>query len=361
LPEIPCQQCDEGSATLTRESYGFIALFIVSGIILVLVMGLQFKRRNQKLVHQLMDMQDLSKVSVINAVNFRNRKKQLQALKPKLAVIENRIKQGKKINDDIISTETTSGNIVFDATKMFNLLDSDGDGTLSYQELNEALQLKPVALQEFASRMNKAGKEPAGTTSISRPVFVKFFLSALEASRHFEPSPDEAAQLYDNIAAHTTTFNGEIPYNSFYSSVLTDFLTDTEIHDLLVRFRAAQDANDGDSERLGGIRGSSNRRMSVRKSGSVFAIQQTIHTISRKEFIARYPSLLVEVTNHEVKKSTEKRIDGVDLAFENLSLTLHVKGKPIKVVNEVSGRLRAGTMTALSMLVLVLWSFVSWE
>jgi Ca2+-binding EF-hand superfamily protein len=310
-----------------------------------------------------MDMQELSKVSVANAVNFRNRKKQLQALKPKLAVIEKRIKKEKKVKANIISTESTTGDIVFDATKMFNLLDSDGNGTLSYQELNEALQLKPLALREFANRMNKAGKEPAGTTTISRPVFVKFFLSALEASSYFEPTPEEAAQLYDDIAAHTSTVDEEIPFSSFYSSVLTDFLTDTEIHDLLVRFRAAQDANDGDNEQLGGIGGSltrnRNRRVKSVRRSSFFTIQQTIHAISRNEFIARYPALLVEVTDHEVKTSAKNGNEGVDLAFENLSLSVNVKGKPIKVVNEVSGRLRAGTMTALSMLVLVLWDIRS--
>ena len=118
---------------------------------MALVLLLVFKRRNQGLLHQLMDVQELSKISVVNAVNYRSRKKQLQALKPKLAVIENRIKNVKNVTADIISTETSTGDIVFDATKMFNLLDTDGNGTLSYHELNKALQLKPAALREFAN------------------------------------------------------------------------------------------------------------------------------------------------------------------------------------------------------------------
>jgi Ca2+-binding EF-hand superfamily protein len=351
LPEILCPKCLEGATTLTRDRTGFIALFIASGIILLLVLWVHFKRRNQLFLVQLLDMQELSTVSVVNAINYRSRKKQLQALKPKLAVIETRVKKGKNIDANIISTDTVAGDIVFDAKKMFNLLDTNGDGTLSYQELNEVLQLKPVALREFANRMNKEGQEPAGTTTISRRVFVKFFLSALEASSHFEPTPQEAAQLYDEIAAHTVTVDGNIPLNNFYYSVLTDFLTDTEIHDLLLRFRVAQDVNDGDNEQLGGMRGSAmknpNHRMSARMS-SMFSIHQTVHTISRNEFIARYPALLLEVTNQAVKKSVKTEKDGIDLAFENLSLSLNVKAKPIKVVNDVSGRLRAGTMTALS-------------
>lgn len=50
----------------------------------------------------------------------------------------------------------------------------------------------------------------------------------------------------------------------------------------------------------------------------------------------------------EVTSTTEKvQKEGVDIAFENLCLTVKKGDKQVRVVNDVTGRLRAGTMTAL--------------
>ncbi|CAB9510243.1 Putative white-brown complex homolog protein 30 [Seminavis robusta] len=359
-PEILCATCKEGVTDLLREQYGYIVIFVAFGLLVLLMIFVLFKQRNQNLIDRLSDLQELSLFSVRSAINFRNRKKQLQELKPKLKVIENRLNklQGdSRISGNIISTETASGNVKFDAQQLFDILDSDGNGELSYQELNEVLQLKPAALREFAARMNKAGKEPSGTTTISRAVFVKYFLLSLEASSYFEPTPEEAAQLFDAIASQCETVDGEVPFAQFYHSVLSEFLTDKEIHDMLARFKSLQAIEDQESQRGDGKHeassyrtvpnGSTRRRPSHSTKRKSFFGNQKINTVSREEFMARYPSLLLEVTDKKEAEEEQGPKEGIDLAFENLSLTVNVKSNPFRVVNDCTGRLPSGTMTAL--------------
>lgn len=155
---------------------------------------------NQELVKEMADLQSQSMYSMKGAVMYRQRRKELQALKPKLQVIEKRLKSISNTGASGLSTETVTGDILFDASKLFDALDEDKNGDLSYKELNTVLKLEPIALREFTNRMNQAGKAPPGTNTISRPVFTRYFLTALQASSHFQPTPEEASILYDRLS-----------------------------------------------------------------------------------------------------------------------------------------------------------------
>lgn len=152
---------------------------------------------NKELANQLAELQAGSMYAMKNTVTYRKRKKTLQSLKPKLQVIEKRLKSKSDLDASFLSTDRDD--IQFDASRLFDVLDADGNGELSYKELNTVLKLPPIPLREFANRMNQAGKAPPGTNYISRPVFTRYFLTALEASSHFEPTPDEAATLFDDL------------------------------------------------------------------------------------------------------------------------------------------------------------------
>jgi ABC-type multidrug transport system ATPase subunit len=79
-----------------------------------------------------------------------------------------------------------------------------------------------------------------------------------------------------------------------------------------------------------------------RKSGFV----PRDHSITREEFIKHYPTFLLQVHSEESDNSSNL-LEGIDICFQNLSLQVTVAKKEINVVNEVTGRICAKTMTAL--------------
>lgn len=285
-------------------------------------------------------------------------------LRPKLEVIAERLRKIEK-NDEpqdkastygaALSSRSTilyigkSGHIVFEADEFFDLLDKNNDGELSFTELNEVLCLSDELLASFISNMKERMKpmiswpppspimKPSGSGDInankndkvSRATFNKCFLNALADASQLQPTPEEAEELFTQIAkevgstSSTDDKNGGIEYNDLYrSSILSSFLSDLLIYGIISRFKKRLD---GGKKR-----------------------------ISQQDFIKYYPVFLAEVSQPNYKGKSTMRIDsgqenekGLDVAFENLSLTVTVGKKQVNVVDNVTGRLRSNTMTAV--------------
>jgi ABC-type branched-subunit amino acid transport system ATPase component len=77
--------------------------------------------------------------------------------------------------------------------------------------------------------------------------------------------------------------------------------------------------------------------------------------IGRAEFVEHYPRLLLEVTmeadsplgDDDFDYESKWNYPGIDICFQELSLLIKVGENAINVVDNVSGRIRAKTMTAL--------------
>ena len=319
-----------------------------------------FKRYNAKLLKRVTELQERGYYSLREAISYRKRQDKLKALRPKLKVLEKRLQSRTTVAENALSVEGADGSVRFNADKLFDLLDEDGNGELSYEELNQILKLSAVSLVQFTRRMNHAAGESPDAQAVTRSVFIRFFLEALETAQNFEPTPEEAGELYDEIAQQAVLENGEIPHRYFYTGPLSEFLTDAQINDLLMRFHRIK-MMEGDDENMAPTQardfsGSFTGRASARKPGNRYSVRSSVfggklgtpRTISREEFIQRYPQLLLEVTTGaDDSNATPKEKEGVDLAFEDLSLELKLNKQKIKVVNNVTGRLPSGTMTAL--------------
>lgn len=214
---------------------------------------------------------------------------------------------------------------------------SSNDGVLSFEEINSVLCLGDVQLRAFIVAMNKiAGSGVDDTSKVSRSTFTKCFLDALADASQLQPTKEETEEIFDLIAEEVgTTSGGEIEYTELYNSYLSSFLNDQQIYGIVSRFK----------------------RREVRASitSSIIATRG----ISREDFVNFYPQFLSEVSRPDYMSTritlssmmgldyNKGDMDGLDVAFENLSLTVIVGKEEKVVVNEVSGRLRSNTMTAV--------------
>jgi ABC-type lipoprotein export system ATPase subunit len=85
-------------------------------------------------------------------------------------------------------------------------------------------------------------------------------------------------------------------------------------------------------------------------SGGQKASLFTHNTISREEFIEHYPQLLLDImTEDEDEDEYDDKTEllGIDMCFRNLSLSIKLGKNNVKVVDNVTGRLRAKSMTAI--------------
>ena len=123
--------------------------------------------------------------------------------------------------------------IEFDARAVFDILDADDSGDVTFEELNAILGFNDLELGEFVRRMNELGGQSKDLQSVTRPIFVKYFLQVLKDTTNLTVSFEEAAELFEEMS------NGkdQVHMSKFYTSSMSDFLSDIQILDLIkVRF-----------------------------------------------------------------------------------------------------------------------------
>jgi hypothetical protein len=121
--------------------------------------------------------------------------------------------------------------LIFDARRIYDALDTDGDRELSYDELNVVLGLDEIELEHFFERMHELGGTDPSKTTVSRQCFVRHFLQVLEENSQLHVTPEEAAATYDGILkANGKDFVDE---KMLYASSISRFLSDQQIYMLI--------------------------------------------------------------------------------------------------------------------------------
>ena len=367
--------CGPGEESLIRETYGFLIIIFWFLLSLAWVAYKIAQKHKLDVLHHIQVLSSRSLDSAMSILQAKQRKRALNRLRPKLFRIQQRLEAyfHDKHDDDahhqkkIGAAEShgvwihESGKTRYDAKKLFDLLDVNQDGFLSYDELQLVLELNPDQLAEFVSRMNQLDDDGKEDSKVSRDCFARYFLQVLEETTYFGPTPEEVQMLFVELAAGEPS----ILYTSLYDSQLSLFLSDPQINSLIALFKksAATPERLRRKSRPSLIAqgatvevdqdGSEMTRMDSGGAGGVrlFAIEDSKRYLQYENFMEHYASYLAQVTKaHDSHSSTALVGDasrGVDLAFQDLSLTVRVGGREIKVVNNVSGRLQAATMTAL--------------
>jgi len=371
-PDISCPQCDAGSETLQRRTYGYVLIGLLGAALLGYIVLTMVRRYKRDLYEHFVELSG-RKLDSIRILKLRQeRAAQVQKVQHKLFRIQERLSKANMDNNGVelnYMSSTDSGRFTFDARALFNALDSDHDGFLDYSELQVVLALNDPQLAEFVRRMNELDGSAVGSKKVSKKCFVRHFLHVLEETSHFGPTPSEVASLFDDIAGYADAL--EVEFEKFYVSPLSTFLSDPQINDMVARFRRCLPDTRASMRRFtftkrGSLRDSGG---SLIRDGQAFigrsffgktVIGQTnlrAQSVPRQVFVEHYPEILAEVIANPnyMPTSTIRPDDGadiedsdsVDLTFEDLSLAVKLGENTVNVVNHVSGRIEAGTMTAL--------------
>ena len=239
-----------------------------------------------------------------------------------------------------------------DPGKLFSFVDVDFVGDISYDNLNKIMQINDVKFTAFTVNMNLLRGVPEQEQNISKEDFEEFFFEALVRSDNYGPTPSQVGQLYDELCGtssvdledHMHAFNE----SDFFKSRLQDFLSDFQINELLSQLRfTAQMRGSGSARR---------RRSSLNMTSMAPVSSQTATiNISKKLFMEIYPIVLNEITygqyaapgRNDISKNQIIRDNSIDIAFKNFSLDVHLAKKDIRILDNLTGRIKAGTMTAL--------------
>jgi Ca2+-binding EF-hand superfamily protein len=227
-------------------------------------------------------------------------------------------------------------NITFDAERFFDTLDVNGDGVLSYEELNRILRLRPSELHDFIRRMNILDDE-RDEHHVTKDTFVLYFLDVLDETSNFRLTEGEAGARWDEIAdLFGTNSNEEIKLDNIYGSSISAFLSDVQINDLIQKMKKAKLAS--------GSSGRSRKLITDKSRYQIFGGPQATEYVGRSLFTTHYPRILNEILIQAAQGPDPRKQRGIDIAFKDLRLL--VKGRNA-VLDKVTGRLHKGAMTAI--------------
>ena len=347
-----CNRCDAGVESPRLSTSQKIIQWILFSM-LCLVIIIKIVRRHTRIdklqLKRKLNIDFVKKDKEGASMNKLDQEKYAK-LKPKLEVISERL--GKIRNDGISSSKdntvsilhvSKSGDIMFDANEFFDVIDKDKDGEVSFSELNEIMCLGDDQLRVFMANMMKEVSSPSQRSKVPRATFHLNFIDALTDAAHLEPTPEEVEDIFCQIAKDS---DGKVPYNKLYMSpTLTSFLSDRQIYGIISQFKK-QHLESRTQRQVSFSRSVSVSMMANREGGG----------ISKHDFCKNYPRYLKEVTQPNFinnrslvmgRSVLNESRRGLDVAFENLCLTVTVGKKQVNVLDDVTGRLSSNTMTAV--------------
>mmetsp|Transcript_17412 Transcript_17412/g.40037 ORF Transcript_17412/g.40037 Transcript_17412/m.40037 type:complete len:1463 (+) Transcript_17412:134-4522(+) len=393
-PFIRCERCKEGALELEQDTYGWIVLLMIAIMVVIYIAWGLLNRYNKRVADHVGELEKRINYRLIGRISSkRENELNLEHLRPKLELIgyrlakleeshslaaEGRASGSSKGSASFKGLDFDGKKIKFDAIRVFDVLDSDGSGDLTFDELNVILGLSKKELNEFIRRMNElATGAPSGKVSVTRPVFAKYFLQALTDTGRMTVSYEEAEMVFNEMTKGNTSLK-QVQMTEFYSSSMSEFLSDSQILKLIKDFKAVKmNANGAVSDQdqssssnspssafrksLNALRLGQPSTMSLERGvqseelnakNSRIATGSSPRTISRELFTAHYPELLMKIMlseEEDINDDCTELMDspGVDLCFKDLCLSVNIGRQKVNVVNTVTGRIRGKTMTAL--------------
>lgn len=194
---------------------------------------------------------------------------------------------------------------------LFDYLDLSMNNYLTEEELRTTLKYSDAQAKYFARKINQLAGAPLFSKTMSREAFIDHALECFVMTDLLDvkASGSGIATLFDNLDLDG---NGFVEGAELHCEALDKILTGSQIQAVLKKFMLKQ---------------------GVHKMDEV--------VISRDEFVGLFAKFTNDVVREEVERT------GIDIAFERLRLTVSVSGKTVDVVDGITGRLMASSMSAL--------------
>jgi hypothetical protein len=271
-PWITCKRCKEGSLEIKRDAFGYVFFSLVIVVLILASFVMKHKEYQSNVFAKQLELLARQADSFNISKRRKLRQEQLERLKPKLDILARRLEKTHHVSmsgrivaapnlrppeettvssNSVLSPTSrstdTAHSTIFDTRKLYDLLDKDGNGKISYQELNVVLDLNQHELQNFVRRMRELGQMDDSNNAaendsynnhsnqddtVSRAVFVKNFLHVLDETTQLSVTTQEAAALWDQIEAENGS-KGYVDESMLYSSSISTFLNDRQIYLLL--------------------------------------------------------------------------------------------------------------------------------
>lgn len=354
---IRCQGCKAGSAIFKRNMWGYIICSLV-----VLCIGINY-------LYRIFISRSRHQSAVQDEESHR------RSIRPNVASIYPLLEDiFKRIG---YSNECNGSRDEFDAGVLFDFCDVSHIDVVSYENLNQIMQLDPNQLDRFRIKMNECACLDLTNCTVTREVFILFFIEATIYAVNFSPNSHQVVALFDEIWEQQSSIQDADTIDMFgmYDSSISSFLTEEQISYLVRHLKCSINQMDGSDENGSIPRSltiqepthldiSSSSEDTVASSSEVMVskfqrILETFRskclalknvakssgdTIRKMDFIRCYPEALASILD---QRSTGMRTEGIDIYFENLCLEVVAGGKRTVVVDRVTGRIHRGAMTAL--------------
>jgi hypothetical protein len=232
-PQLLCKSCEEGAIKLHRAPYGYVILFVLLLLCIAAIAYVLIRRYKKELITHLYELQQRQTDSVKLFINRQKRQQRMERIAHKLDLISRRLEAAEAKEGSGRLPSGLASSSKFDARRLFDALNTDDNGVVSFSEINVILELKGVELKEFVRRMNELAGVSEEKKSVTRSVFVRYFLQVLEETSHVTSSAEEAGVLFDEMAEKYQKKMVEIPLNKFFDSSMTNFLSDGQINELI--------------------------------------------------------------------------------------------------------------------------------
>ena len=115
----------------------------------------------------------------------------------------------------------------FDARKVFDAIDQDGNVELNYAELNTL-----VELNEFVRQINELSGEPKEMSCLTRSSLWKYFLQVMEDTGKLTIASEDAYDFCEKTLSPDGDDEERISREKLDISSLSLIVTDSQIHEL---------------------------------------------------------------------------------------------------------------------------------
>jgi hypothetical protein len=137
------------------DPYGYVILFLLFLLCIAAIIYVLIRRYKKGLITHLNDLRQRQADIVKLFINREKRQKRMERIAHKLDLISHRLEEAEAKEGSGRSPSGLAYSSKFDARRLFDPLDIDDDGDVTFSELNVILELKGVELKEFVRQMNE--------------------------------------------------------------------------------------------------------------------------------------------------------------------------------------------------------------